>query len=307
MKKQYTFLSLTLLLNLFLIQLVQAQKSKMPTLLLRVDDIGMNHAVNMGVKQLAETGVPFSASVMFACPWYQEAVEILKQHPQVAVGVHLTLNAEWKNYRWGPVAGRTAVPSLVDSLGYFLPSIEAFLKSDYKLADVERELTAQIERALNTGLKISYVDPHMGMALATPELRALTERLARKYNLGVSNYFGETYKSMWPVEVETKAKEFMDFANTLKPGSLNVVELHVAQSSPEMDVLVDMNSNLMNTNDGKPRASQHRQEELNMLVSPEFLKLADKKFKLITYADLLKANGLSKMKSPVPQYERKQK
>ncbi|WP_220273376.1 ChbG/HpnK family deacetylase [Pontibacter diazotrophicus] len=301
MKKLYSIITLALLLNLSMLQLVQAQKSQTPTLLLRADDIGMNHAVNMGVKQLAETGIPFSASVMFACPWYQEAVEILKQHPQVAVGVHLTLNAEWKNYRWGPVAGRTAVPSLVDKEGYFLPSIEAFLKSDYKLEDVEKELTAQIERALNSGLKISYVDPHMGMALATPELRALTERLAKKYNLGISNYFGETYKSMWPVTVETKAKEFMDFANTLKPGSLNVVELHVAQSSPEMDVLVDMNSALMNTDDGKPRASQHRQMELNMLVSPEFLKLADKKFKLITYADLVKTNGLSSMRAPLPQ------
>ncbi|GAB3533678.1 hypothetical protein GCM10027443_19530 [Pontibacter brevis] len=301
MKKLYTLVTFLLLMPLFLTQLVQAQKSKTPTLLLRADDIGMNHAVNMGVKQLAETGIPFSASVMFACPWYQEAVEILKNHPQVAVGVHLTLNAEWKNYRWGPVAGRSAVPSLVDKEGYFLPSIEAFLQSDYKLEEVEKELTAQIERALNSGLKISYVDPHMGMALATPELRALTERLAKKYNLGISNYFGETYKSMWAVTVETKAKEFMDYANNLKPGSLNVVELHVAQSAPEMDVLVDMNSALMNTDDGKPRASQHRQTELNMLISPEFLKLADKKFKLITYADLVKANGLNSMKAPLAQ------
>ena len=305
MTKLYSLLAPVLLMSLLLVQLAQAQKKQTPTLLLRTDDVGMNHAVNMGVKQLAETGIPFSASVMFACPWYQEAVEILKDHPQVAVGVHLTLNAEWKNYRWGPVAGRTAVPSIVDSLGYFLPSIEAFLKSDYKLDEVEKELTAQIERALNSGLKISYVDPHMGMALATPELRAITEKLAKKYNLGISNYFGETYKSMWPVTVETKAKEFMDYANNLKPGSLNVVELHVAQNSPEMDVLVDMNSALMNTNDGKPKAGQHRQTELNMLVSPEFLKLADKKFKLITYADLVKARGLSSMKSPVPQYEKK--
>lgn len=299
MRELYAFVVCALLVGLGISQPAQAQKTNLTTLLLRADDIGMNHSVNMGVQQLAETGIPFSASVMFACPWYQEAVEILKAHPNVAVGVHLTLNAEWKNYRWGPVAGRNAVPSLVDSLGYFLPSTEAFLNSKYKLDEVEKELTAQIERALNSGLKISYVDPHMGMALATPELQAVTEKLARKYKLGISTYFSEAYKTMWPVPVETKSQEFTGYLNSLKPSSLNVVELHVAQSTPEMEALVDMNSDLMNTSDGKPKASQHRQTELNMLLSPAFRMLAAKKLKLITYADLVKANGLSSMKAPL--------
>src|SRR5262245_13679016 len=103
-----------------------------PKLLLRLDDNGMNHSVTMGIKQVAETGIPFSSSVMFACPWYQEAVSVLKQFPVVSVGIHLTLNSEWKYYRWGPVLGRSAVPSLVDSNGFFLPSSAAFLKSNYK-------------------------------------------------------------------------------------------------------------------------------------------------------------------------------
>jgi predicted glycoside hydrolase/deacetylase ChbG (UPF0249 family) len=279
----------------------QTQSTPPPHLLLRVDDIGMNHAVNLGVKQLAETGIPFSASVMFACPWYQEAVEVLRNHPNVAVGVHLTLNAEWKNYRWGPVAGWTAVPSLVDSLGYFLPSIESFLQSNYQLDEVETELTAQIERALKSGLKITYLDPHMGMAVATPELRAITERLARKYNLGISGYFGENYKSMWAVPVETKAKEFLDFVTNLQPGTLNITELHIAQSSPEIDVLVDMNSALMNTADGKPKAGEHRQAELDMLLSRKFQKKIGKDFELINYADLIRKNGLAGMQAPVPR------
>src|SRR5689334_17416445 len=97
-------------------------QNNLPRLLLRTDDIGMNHSVNMALKELADTKIPFSASVMFACPWYQEAVDILKQNPQVAVGIHLTLTAEWKYYRWGPVLGRGAVPSLVGAEGYFLPS-----------------------------------------------------------------------------------------------------------------------------------------------------------------------------------------
>src|SRR5580692_9051104 len=111
----------------------QDTNSRLPQLLLRLDDIGMNHSVNMAAQKMAETGMPFSASVQFACPWYQEAVEILKKYPNVSVGVHLTLTSEWKNYRWGPVTGRTAVPSLVDTVGYFPQSTRAFGKSGYKL------------------------------------------------------------------------------------------------------------------------------------------------------------------------------
>src|SRR5881396_501400 len=78
-------------------------------LLIRSDDAGMSHSVNMALQRLMDTGLPVSVSVMFTCPWYQETVEILKRHPKVAVGIHLTLNSEWKNYRWGRC--RAARPS----------------------------------------------------------------------------------------------------------------------------------------------------------------------------------------------------
>ena len=124
-----------------------AQRTAAPELLLRLDDVGMNHSVNLAIEKVAATGMPFSVSVLFACPWYQEAVEILRKYPNVAVGVHLALNSEWRNYRWGPVLGKGGVPSLVDSVGYFHPSRDAFLASKYDVVEVERELSAQVERA----------------------------------------------------------------------------------------------------------------------------------------------------------------
>ena len=269
-----------------------------PLLLLRLDDIGMNHSVNMAVEKMAKTGMPFSASVQFACPWYQEAVEILKKYPQVSIGVHLTLTSEWKNYRWGPVTGRTAVPSLVDSVGYFPHSTTAFAKSGYKLNEIETELSAQIERALHSGLKITYIDPHMGIMLSTPQLRALTEKLAHKYHLGISTlsnvtYFGETYKEMWGEPIGTKKKAFLAYVSNLNPHKPNLVVIHTATSSPEMDVLVDMNSSMMNDKEGKPLTSLHRQTELNMLLSPEFKGMVNKKFHLINYAQLLKGKDIN--------------
>jgi chitin disaccharide deacetylase len=262
-----------------------------PEVLLRLDDIGMNHSVNMAVEQVCKTGIPVSATIMFACPWYQEAVDILRQYANADIGIHLTLTSEWRYYRWGPILGASGVPSLVDSLGYFFENEEQFLKSKYTLTDVEKELTAQIERALKSGLKITFMDPHMGVALLTPELRSVTEKLAKKYDLAISglhqNYrYGESFKDMWAVPVEKKKEEFIKHLRNLKAGAPNLVILHIARQDPEMEVL-EMNAFLKKQN-GKPMAAQHRQAELDMLLSPEFQEMVGKDFKLITYAELIK-------------------
>jgi len=274
-----------------------AQDRARPELLVRIDDIGMNHSVNLALQQVAETGIPLSASVMFACPWYQEAVEILRKNPQIAVGVHLVLNSEWMYSRWGPVLGKEAVPSLVDSVGYFFSSSEQFLAHAYDLGEVERELSAQVERALRSGLKISYVDYHMGTAVSTPELRAVVERIADKYGLGISNYFGEIYHTMFDTPIAEKQSAFRAYLDSLTPGHTNLVVIHVAQSTPEIRALVDMNNATQNTAAGEPLMSQHRQAELDMLL--QFARgRASRKVTLVNYAGLIARLGRSSMRRP---------
>jgi len=292
MRKKFYLLTVLLLIHGVLIA-----QNNVPKLLLRLDDNGMNHSVTMAIKQVAATGIPFSSSVMFACPWYQEAVAVLKQYPQVSVGVHLTLNSEWKYYRWGPVLGQSAVPSLVDSNGHFQASSAAFLKSAYKLDEVEKELSAQVERAIHSGLRIDYVDYHMGTATSTPELRAIVEKIARKYKLGISRYFGENYQTMFAVSIETKKDEFLKRLADLSNDKVNLMVMHVAEATPEMNALVDMN-NTDQHSDTKPLVAMHRSAELNTLLSTEFqtmVKSGD--VKLVTYRDLVKEPGLEKMKA----------
>ena len=302
MKNIFTLFVFTLVLTIGNATLAQ-DKIQMPQLLIRLDDIGMNHSVNMAAKEMAETGLPISVSIQFACPWYQEAVAILKNYPNVSVGIHLTLTAEWKYYRWGPVLGRSAVPSLVDTLGYFHYSTREFEKSGYKLDEVEKELSAQIERALHSGVKITYMDPHMGVALSTPELRALTEKLARKYHLAISTlstvtYYNETYKEMWGEPIATKKSAFMDYINNhLSPARPNLMVIHTATPSPEMDALADANSRLMSDENGKSTVSLHRQTELNMILSPDFTSLNGKKFEMINYDQLLRGKDISILKA----------
>ena len=265
------------------------------SLIIRTDDVGMSHSVNMGMQRLVSTGLPVSVSVMFACPWYQEAVEILKQHPNVSVGIHLVLNSEWKNYRWGPVAGSSAVPSLVDANGFFFPSSDALHQHNPILGEVEKELRAQIERALRSGLKIDYVDYHMGTATRYPEFRDVTERLAQEYGLGMSEYFGEAEDApQYAAVPERKLDSLVAMMGRLKPG-LNLVVTHVGIDDAELGALLDMN-----TDDPLPDMSKNRQGELTALTSPRFsAALKAHNVVVVTYRDVIAKDGLKSMRRPV--------
>jgi chitin disaccharide deacetylase len=278
----------------------QADASRHPAnpesvyLVIRSDDAGMSHSVNMALEKLIATGLPVSISVMFPTPWYQETVDILRRHPEVSVGIHLTLNSEWKNYRWGPVLGRTAVPSLVDADGYFFPSADALHQNHPDLKEVEKELRAQIDRARGSGLKIDYVDYHMGTAVRYPEFREITERLAREYGLGMSQYFGETrHDPQYSAAPRDKTDSLVTMVNRLKP-RFNLVVTHVGIDDAELGALLDMN-----TSGPLPDMSKNRQGELDALTSQRFSEaIKARNVRLITYRQVIEMQGLKSMRRP---------
>src|SRR5205814_5246114 len=265
------------------------------SLLIRTDDVGMSHSVNLAMQRLLSTGMPVSVSVLFVCPWYQEAVEILKQHPSVSVGIHLALDSEWKNYRWGPVAGSQAVPSLVDENGFFFPSAEALHAHTPQIAEVETELRAQIDRALRSGVKIDYIDFHMGTVRDDPQFQQVAERLAKEYGLGMSGYFGEAMDSpQYAAAPDKKADSLVAFISRLNPG-LNAVVTHVGIDDAELGALLDMN-----TDEPLADMSKNRQRELTALTSQRFsAALKGHNVVLLTYRDVIAREGLQSMRRPV--------
>jgi len=150
---------------------------------LHVDDIGMCHGANEGGFEALARGPATCGSVMVPCPWFPDAAERARANPAADLGVHLTLNSEWDRYRWGPVAPRERVPSLLDDEGY-LPKTLPEVLAKARPEEVEIELRAQVERALGFGIDVTHLDAHMGTALMPPFV-GIYVRLAREYRLPV--------------------------------------------------------------------------------------------------------------------------
>lgn len=129
--------------------------------IIHTDDIGMCQASVQAYKDLWEFGTISSGAVMVPCPWFLAAAEMVRNKPQMDLGVHATLNAEWDTYRWEPISTRDPASGLIDTQGYFYQSVEAVVESA-SVEAVEAELDLQIERALAAGIDATHIDSHMG-------------------------------------------------------------------------------------------------------------------------------------------------
>ena len=191
MKQKFFLLLLPSILGPFLIQaqnttyaekLGWAKDDKV--IIMHVDDAGMSYDSNQGAIQSIENGIANSVSIMMPCPWAASFVRYVKEHPAIDAGLHLTLTAEWKDYRWVPLMGREAVPGLIDEEGAFWHSVEQVVQ--HASADeVEKEIRAQVERALGLGYRPTHLDSHMGTLFATPDFLERYIKVGADYDIPI--------------------------------------------------------------------------------------------------------------------------
>ncbi|RPJ23821.1 MAG: ChbG/HpnK family deacetylase [Chloroflexi bacterium] len=147
--------------------------------ILHTDDIGMCHASLQAFKDLWQFGTITSAAVMVPCPWFPAVAQICRATPDMDMGVHATLNAEWESYRWGPLSTRDQASGLLDSDGYFHQWHQA-VYDNAKPEAVEKEVNAQIERALAAGIDVTHVDSHMGTIMSPLFIQAYIQAAATR-------------------------------------------------------------------------------------------------------------------------------
>jgi hypothetical protein len=124
------------------------------SLVIRADDFGLYHAANQAVEEGFEAGLLTCATLAGAGPWLREAVALAHAHPNWELGLEIQLHCEAVGCAWGPISGRALVPSLVTQAGDFLPRLSDTAAFD----DVRREFDAQINRLLQHGIRLAFLE-----------------------------------------------------------------------------------------------------------------------------------------------------
>lgn len=270
-------------------------------LIIHADDLGVSHAENAGSILSMENGVVNSGSIMMPCPWVTEIADYYKKHPSTDFGLHLTLTNEWDLLRWGPVAPKNQVQSLLNENGFFYPDCLEFGRHAV-LEEVEIELRAQIELAYQLGLEPTHLDAHMGcLVFSSAEVFEIFLKLGREYKIPCmvgrfflkaasqefldkitdEDYIIERTYTAGPQDYENGMAAYYEdlLVNKLMPG-LQIVLIHPAIDNAELRAMT-----VNNTYWG----AEWRQKDLDFFTSEKCKKiLEEQNIKLVTWKEVKK-------------------
>jgi len=205
------------------------------------------HAVNMALQQLADTHMPLSASVLFVCPWYQEAVRSCTQStdlggraPRAQLGV--------EGYRWDRCSGRKPCrPSWTALLFHFLdravPRAALRPRRRWSASSVRRSSGRTIR------LRIDYVDYHMAPPWRRPNC-ARWSSASRTSTASDLTLLREAYHTMFDTPIAEKQSAFLGYVRGLAAGA-STWWVHVGRATSEMSALIDLNNPAQNTATGR--------------------------------------------------------
>lgn len=266
-------------------------------LIIHGDDLAVAHSVDRASFAALDRKAISSASIMVPCPWLTEVAAYAQEHPDADLGLHLTLTSEWKTYRWGPTAAVDQVPSLLDPEGY-LWADEGLVARHVTPEDAEREIRAQIERALKAGIKPTHLDSHMGSLFGAPALFAVYVKVAHDYGLpflavrlpnappqmlSLLRDQDVVLDSVVTANEGIKAEDWKEYyarvLSNLKPGLTELI-VHLGYDDPELEAI---------TVDHSGWGAAWRQRDFDEVTSPEFKKLLEEnQITVIGWKDLEK-------------------
>ncbi|MEM1078673.1 MAG: ChbG/HpnK family deacetylase [Pseudomonadota bacterium] len=257
-------------------------------LLVRVDDAGSSWASNLGCLRACTDGIARSVEVMMPGPWVPHAAQLFNAHPEIDIGIHLTLTSEWGAMKWRPL---TQARSLTDAQGYFLPLVTArdddirpcLAEQNWSLDEVARELRAQVALGQQMFPGASHISTHMMRHFRDldPCIGDVITEICNASGLS-DDAFGNGLPRIsgyprFPREASARTTAFLKQISELAPGTHIFID-HPAVASPELEAI---------GHPGYEDVGADRLSCLATLTHPELRRSVDARgIELINYRDL---------------------
>ena len=246
-------------------------------LIIHADDLAVAHSEDIASFDALDKQAASSASIMIPCPWLTEVADYAKAHRDADLGLHLALTSEWQTYRWGPVSSKEQVSSLLDPSGYLWPETGPAVEH-IKADEAEREIRAQVERAMAMGIHPTHLDSHMAVLFSRPDLFAVYVKVAHEYKLPFLGMLGPSVppalrallsnQDILPgaiimatpqVSAANWMKFYSDAIKNLKPGLTEII-VHLGHDDAELQAV---------TLNHPDYGAAWRQRDYNVITSPE--------------------------------------
>jgi chitin disaccharide deacetylase len=147
-------------------------------IIINADDLGFSQGITDGIIHAHRNGILTSATLMTTMPDRDRAIEIAKNTPALGVGIHLCLTQ-------GTACSGT-LPYLCDHSVTFPRNISKLLlrllTRPKSLDEVQREWAAQIQYAMDRGIKPTHLDSHQHL-YNVPALGRIAIKLANEYGI----------------------------------------------------------------------------------------------------------------------------
>ena len=136
-------------------------------LVVNADDFGFTRDVNAGIVEAHRNGILTSTTLMANGDAFEDAVRLARENPTLDIGCHLVM-----------VQGNSIVTGgpLPETLAKLLPALASGKLRPYQ------ELSGQVRRILDAGIRPTHLDTHKHTHLAPPVLDAVV-RIGEEFKI----------------------------------------------------------------------------------------------------------------------------
>lgn len=266
-------------------------------LIVNGDDFGLTAGVSRGIIKAIKEGIMTDTSAMTNMPYFEEAIAFAKENGINEMGIHLTITCGKS------ILSHDEIGDIIDENGKFYrqPSKKIMVTDQ-----VEKELRAQIEKFLSTGMKLNHLDSHHHFYMYDRSVFDVVRKLAKEYNVPMRCMDTATVNEMCTGYDFDTITDNYDTIKVVHDEGIKCPDYLITQfyaDGVSEDSLINMLSEAMKKYDVvevmshpsdeyielKKISSYNtmRMEELNVLTSPKVKKfIKDNNIELISYSEL---------------------